>query len=79
MDTLKKYFPVAFNAKNDVTALVINIIIHVIAMAIVGAVSWLLGFIPLLGAVLGVICGLIGLYLLISLVLSILDYLKILK
>ena len=79
MDMLKKIFPLAFAAKKDVTALVINIIIHVLIDAVAGIVIKLLAAIPLVGIIVSAVGGLIGLYFLISLVLSILDYLKVLK
>ena len=59
MDTLKKLFPLAFKAKKDIGALIVNILIHIVADVVAGL--------------------LIGLYFTVSVVLSILDYLKILK
>ena len=79
MDMLKKYFPLAFAAKKDITALVINIIIHIVINAVAGVAIALLVKIPLIGIIVSTVGGLVGLYFLISLVLSILDYLKILK
>lgn len=72
MDTLKKLFPLAFKAKKDFGALIVNILIHVLADAVAGVIIWLL-------PILGILGGLIGLYFTVSVVLSILDYLKILK
>lgn len=79
MDMLKKYFPLAFAAKKDITALVINIIIHIVINAVAGVAIALLVKIPLIGIIVSTVGGLVGLYFLTSLVLSILDYLKILK
>ena len=79
MEILKVFFPFSFKEKNDVTALVINIIIHVVAGFIIGVIFSLLGKIPLVGIIFGVVGGAIDLYILIGLVLSILDYFKILK
>ena len=79
MDMLKKYFPLAFTPKSDVVALVINSIIHVVINAVAGVAIALLVAIPLVGIIVSAVGGLVGLYFLISLVLSILDYLKILK
>lgn len=79
MDLLKKYFPYAFKKKADVAALVINIIIHIIAGAVIGVVIGLLSFIPVLGFIISLAGGLIDLYIFISLVLSVLDYCKVLK
>jgi len=79
MDMLKKYFPFAFTPKADVTALVVNIIIHLVAGFIIGAVIGLLAAIPVLGWIIGILGGLIDLYIFVSLVLTVLDYLKVLK
>ena len=79
MEMLKKYFPLAFTAKKDIVALVINILIHIVADAVVGLAIWLLSALPLVGGLIGALGGVIGLYFTVSLVLSILDYLKILK
>lgn len=79
MDMLKIYFPLAFAAKKDITALVINIIIHIVINAVAGVAIALLIKIPLIGIIVSTVGGLVSLYFLISLVLSILDYLKILK
>ena len=79
MEMLKKYFPLAFAAKKEVVALVINILIHIVADTVAGIAIGLLSGIPLVGALISILGGVIGLYFTVSLVLSILDYLKILK
>ena len=72
MDTLKKLFPLSFKAKNGIGGLIVNILIHVVA-------DFLAGLVILLIPILGILGGLIGLYFTVGIVLSILDYLKILK
>lgn len=79
MDMLKKFFPLAFKPKKDIVALIINIIIHIVVDAVVGVVIGLLAELPLVGAIVAACGSLIGLYFTISLVLSILHYLKVLK
>lgn len=87
MDMLKKIFPLSFKEKKDVAALVINLIIHLVVAIIGGAVialaGMLTGWIPVLGALIGWVLGIIGTlvsaYCLIGGVLSVLDYLKVLK
>ena len=79
MDMLKKFFPLAFRAKKDVAALVINIIIHLVADAVAGIIIGVLAGLPLIGWLFAAVGSLLGLYFTISLVLSILDYFKILK
>lgn len=72
MATLKKIFPLAFKAKKDIGALIVNILIHVIADVVAGLIIGLLPILSILG-------GVIGLYFTVSVILSILDYLKVLK
>lgn len=83
METLKKIFPYSFKAKKDVVALIINIIVYfvaeLIAGAIIGLATTILGGIAILAWALGVAGSIVGLYALIGIVLSILDYLKVLK
>ncbi len=82
METLKKFFPFSFGAK-DVAALVIKIIIYVVADVIIGVAAGLLGMIPVAGAILGpilwVITSLVGVYVVGGIVIAILDYCKVLK
>ncbi len=79
MDTLKKFFPYSFKEKNDVAALVLNIIIYIAAGFVVNVVASLLGFIPFIGWIVSVAAGAADLYILIAITLSILDYCKIFK
>jgi len=79
MDSLKKFFPFAFKEKKDVVALVINVIIQLVINAVLGVVITLLAGIPVLGAIIGAVGGLVGLYFFISIVLSFLDYFKVIK
>jgi hypothetical protein len=79
MGMFKPFFPLAFVPKKDVIALVINIVMHIIADAIAGLVIAGLGGLPLIGWAFSLVGSVIGLYFLVSLVLSILDYFNILK
>lgn len=79
MDTLKKLFPLSFKAKKDIGALIVNIIIHIVADVVAGLIIGLLSGLPLIGWLFGIVGGLIGVYFTVGVVLSILDYLKILK
>lgn len=78
MELLKKYFPFAFGAK-DVASLVIRIIVLLVVGAVATWVIGLLGIIPVVGLIIGLVCGLIDLYVLATIVIAILDYLKVLK
>lgn len=79
MDALKKYFPFSFTEKKDVVALVINVILYLIVGALIGIIIKLLAWIPILGWIIGIAGGLVDLYVLIGVVLSFLDYFKVLK
>ena len=79
MEMLKKIFPYAFAAKKDVTALVINILVHIVVGFVIGLVIGLLDCIPFVGLLLDIVGKIVELYLLVSLVLSLLDYFKVLK
>lgn len=79
MSMIKPFFPLAFVPKKDVIALVINTVMHIIADAIAGLVIAGLGGLPLIGWAFSLVGSVIGLYFLVSLVLSILDYFNILK
>ena len=79
MNMFKPFFPLAFVPKKDVIALVINIALHIIADAIAGLVIGFLGVLPFIGWAFALVGSIIGLYFLVSLVLSILDYLNLLK
>ena len=72
MATLKKLFPLSFKAKNGIGGLIVNIIIHLVFDLIAGLI---IGLIPILG----ILGGLIGLYFTVGIVLSVLDYLKVIK
>ena len=79
MDSLKKYFPLAFKAKKNVKDLLVNVVIHVLVDLVAGLVIGLLSGLPLIGWLFGLVGGLVGLYFTVSVVLSILHYLKVVK
>lgn len=79
METLKKFFPYSFKEKKDVAALVVNIIVYVVIGFAAGVLIGLLSSIPIIGIIIGIIGSAIDLYIFIAIVLSVLDYLKILK
>ena len=79
MDMLKKFFPYSFKAKENVTALVINIIVYIVIGAVAGFAIGLFAAISVLGIIFSLVCKLIDLYVLVGMVLSVLDYMKVLK
>lgn len=72
METLKKIFPLSFKEKKSVGALIVNILLHVLGDAVAGVI---IGILPILG----ILGGIVGLYFTAGIVLSILDYLKVIK
>ena len=79
MNMIKNYFPLAFSAKADVTALVINIVIHIVVGFVAGLVIGLLASLPLVGIIFSLIGWVVELYMTASVILSLLDYFKVLK
>ena len=80
MDILKKLWPFSFVNKKDVASLVINVIIHVVGMIILTVLCWLIGIIPFVGGTLAWLIGSVGdLYLTVGIVLTFLDYFKVIK
>ena len=76
---LKKLFPMAFTDKSDLATLIIDIIIHLFFGFLVYMFGDLVISLGVFGIVLMVICRLIDVYILASLVLSILNYCKVIK
>lgn len=87
MDMLKKLFPLSFKENAEVKDLVISIVVYVAAMVVAGLIFFLvgslLGWIPLIGLLLGIVMKVIGvvieIYCVGGIVLAILDYCKLLK
>ena len=79
MDTLKKLFPFSFRPLKSLTDLIISLILLIVADAVCGVVIGLLAHLPLIGWIIGLVGGLLGLYFFVSIVLIILNYLKVLK
>ena len=79
MEMLKKIFPLSFQPKPDVASLVINILIQLVVSVVAGWVVGLVAAIPLIGIIFSLVGSLLGLYFLVGIVLSCLDYFKILK
>ncbi len=79
MATLKKIFPYSFAAKKDVAALIINLLVYIVVSFVAGLLIGLLSAIPILGLIFRIIGSVIELYVFVGIVLSVLDYLKVLK
>ncbi len=78
METLKKLFPFSFGVK-DVATLIIKILIYVVVGAVLGFVLVILGKIPVVGLLTGIVGTLVEIYLLAAIVIAILDFCKVLK
>lgn len=87
MELLKQFFPFSFKKSEDVANLVISILLHLVAAILAGAViglaTLIVGWIPIVGAIigwaLGVIGSLIELYVIAGIVIKILVYAKVIK
>ena len=86
MDMLRKFFPFSFKEKKDVAALIINVLLYIVAGIVIGFVLGLLdllGAIPVIGTILALVLKLVSsiveLYILVGIVLSFLDYFKVIK
>lgn len=79
METLKKLFPYSFKKKDGVGALVVNIIVQFLICAVAGILIGICAKLPIIGWIIGILGGLVDVYLVVGIVLSILDYLKVLK
>ena len=87
METLKKLFPLSWKYTKDVANLIIGILIYLVVGLLAGAVialsALIVGWIPVIGTLVGVILGLIGgivdIYVLAGIVIQILVFTKIIK
>ena len=78
MDLLKKVWPTPFKIKEkDLTSFLVQLIIFVVACAVLGVLIGILADIPVVGIIIGAVGGLLGLYSLIGIVLCVLKYLAI--
>lgn len=78
METVKKFFPLSTSC-SDNESFIRNLIIYVVAVVICALLFSLLGRIPLIGILFGIIGWIVGLYLIVGIVLAVLLYFNILK
>ena len=81
MDYLKKVWPHAFAVKkDDVKDLVIRILVYALAgWALPAVIGGLLGRIPVVGIIVGIVCWAIGVYCTVGIVLALLKYFKVIE
>lgn len=78
MELLKKCFPLSFGAK-DIAGLIIKILIYLVVGIVAGVLLGVLSHIPVVNIVVGLVGGLVDLYCLAGIIITLLDYFKILK
>ena len=79
MDMLKQIFPLSFGKKEDLTGLIVNIVIYLVAGLVASLAIAILAHTPIIGFIIGLLGGLVDLYVLVGIVLSVLDFLELLK
>lgn len=78
MDTIKKLFPLSLNA-NDFKSFLKTVLIYVVLDFVCGLAIGLLGKLPLIGIVFGLIGSVLGIYFAAGLLIAILVFLNIIK
>ena len=78
MDILKRFFPNAFKA-SDLGSFIVALIIYAVIGIVGGFVIGLLAAIPVINLLAGLAGGLLELYTLVGVILSILVFVKVLK
>ena len=79
MEMVKKYFGHAFQGTDTLKGLLIKILIYVVVNIVFGVVIGIFAKLPLIGWIISILGGLVELYFFVSIVLAILNYLKVLK
>lgn len=79
MELLKTIFPYSFQPKQDIAALVINIVLYLAVGLVAALLIGLLNKIAVLGLVMSILGGFADLHILVGAVLSVLDYTKIIR
>ena len=79
MAMLKQFFPYSFKGTDNLVGLIIRCIILLVVGAVLTFLIGILRAVPVVGLLVGLVCGLIDLYILISIILAILNFLKVLK
>lgn len=80
MDMIKNIFPFSFNFKEkDTNGLIVSIIVYIVLMLLSGVAMWLLGFIPVVNILTGIIGWVIELYAIAGIVFAVLNFFNVLK
>lgn len=78
MELLKTFFPFSFGAK-DKQGIITLVVLFIIGVIVCSVLGWLLGNIPVINIISGIVFSIAGLYLLVSLIIGILVFAEVLK
>ena len=74
---LRSYFPLNANVRRqELSSLILCVVVYLIISAVAGLAASLLGWLPIVGWVVDIVAWLIGVYCLVGIVLAILDFVK---
>ena len=77
MEKLYPYFPISTKVqKGDLRSLIISIVMYVVASVLMGVAEKLLGWIPVLGFVLGLVFYVLGIYCTIGIIIAVIRYFR---
>ena len=79
MEALKKYFPLSFREKNEISRLLVSILLYLALALGVGLVMGIFSGIPVINWLFGFIGVVAEIYIAVGVALAVLDYLKIVK
>ena len=79
MEFLKKIFPRSFSHSSTLGKTIITAIIYILVGAVAGVAIGILAHIPVVNLLTGILGGLVDLYCVAGIVISILVYLKVIK
>lgn len=78
MEILQKIFPFSFGTK-DTAGLVIKVLVYVVISFAASVIIGILSIIPLIGIIVGIFGGFVNLYIVAAIVITFLDFFKLLK
>jgi len=73
----RSYFPLNANVRRqELSSLILCVVVYLIISAVAGLAASLLGWLPIIGWVVDIVAWLIGVYCLVGIVLAIIDFVK---
>lgn len=77
MDRLLQCFPLSASVRpGDVKSLIIALVIYLVACTVMGILQSVLGWIPLAGVLIRIVCWLLGIYCVAGMAVSVLQFLQ---